>query len=83
MSPENPESCKLPHINSLADLCYKPAFLFLLFFEMNSRQENRSKRSFYKQIITKYSSERLLSICGQKMSVGLLKFCELVKPDTR
>ena len=31
------------------DLCYKPALQCLLFFEMNSRQENRSKLSFYNQ----------------------------------
>ena len=80
---ENPETCKLQHINSLADLCYKPAFQCLLFFKMNSRQENRSKFLFTTKIITRYSSERFLSISGQKMSVGFLKFCELVKPDTR
>ena len=37
-------------VNSLAEyLFYKPAFQYLLFFEMNSRQGNRSKLSFYQQ----------------------------------
>ena len=39
---------------------------------MNSRQENRSKLSFTAKIITKYSLERSLSICGEKMSEDLL-----------
>ena len=51
---------------------------------MNSRQENRSKLSFTARIITKYSLERFLSICGEKMSEGFLKFYKLIiKPDTR
>ena len=29
---------------------------------------------FLAKILTKYSSERFLSICGQKMSKGFLKF---------
>ena len=45
---------------------------------MNSRQENRSKLSFTARIITKYSLERFLSICGEKMSKGLLKCCKLI-----
>ena len=49
---------------------------------MNWRQENRSKLSFdlsfTARIITKYSLERFLSICGQKMSKGFLKFCKLI-----
>ena len=54
VSPENPESCKVQFfffkVNSLAEyLFYKPAFQYLLFFEMNSRQGNRSKLSFYQQ----------------------------------
>ena len=37
-------------VNNLADLCFKPAFQCLLFFKMNSRQENRSDPvSFYSQ----------------------------------
>ena len=47
-------------------------------------QENRSKLSFTARIITKYSLERLLSICSEKMSKGFLKFYKLIiKPDTR
>ena len=45
---------------------------------MNSRQENRSKLSFTARIITKYSLERFLSICGEKMSKRFLYFCELI-----
>ena len=56
----------------------------LLFSKMNSRQENRSKLSFTARVITKYSLERFLSICGEKMSKGFLKFYKLIiKPDTR
>ena len=43
-----------------------------------SRQENRSKPSFTARIITKYSLERFLSICGEKMSKGFLKICKLM-----
>ena len=50
----------------------------MLFSKMNSRQENRSKLSFTARIITKYSLERFLSICGEKMSKGFLKFCKLI-----
>ena len=54
------------------------------FSKMNSRQENCSKLSFTARIITKYSLERFLSICGEKMSKGFLKFYKLIiKPDTR
>ena len=49
---------------------------------MNSRHENRSKLSFdlffTARIITKYSLERFLSICGEKISEGFLKFCKLI-----
>ena len=52
--------------------------------QTNSRQENRSKLFFTARIITKYSLERFLSICGEKMSKGFLKFYKLIiKPDTR
>ena len=44
---------------------------------MNSRQENHSKLSFTAGIVTKYSLERCLSICGEKMSKDFLKFCKL------
>ena len=53
-------------------LCFKPASRCLRFSKMNSRQENRSKLSFTAKIITKYSLERSLSICGEKMSEDLL-----------
>ena len=33
---------------------------------------------FTAKIITKYSSERSLSICGQKKSKGFSKFCKLM-----
>ena len=49
---------------------------------MNSRHESRSKLSFdlsfTARIITKYSLELFLSICGEKMSKGFLKFCKLI-----
>ena len=54
--------------------CFKPASRCLRFSKMNSRQQNRSKLSFTVRIITKYSLERFLSICSEKMSEGLLKF---------
>ena len=58
-----------------------PVFAFA---KMNSRQENRSKLSFTGRIITKYSLERFLSICGQKMSKDFLRFYKfIIKPDTR
>ena len=64
--------------------CLKPASRCLRFSLMNSRQENRSKLFFTVKIITKYSLERFLSICGEKMSEGFLKFYKLIiKPDTR
>ena len=72
------------HINNIAGLCFKPAFQRLLFFKINSRQENRSKLFFFftTKVIARYSSESFLSICGQKMSEGFLKFCKL-QPDNR
>ena len=64
--------------------CFKPAYRCLLFSKMNSKQENRSKLSFTARIITKYSLERFVSICGEKMSEGFLKFYKLIiKPDTQ
>ena len=45
---------------------------------MKSTQENRSKLSFTATIITKYSLESFLSICGEKMFEGFLKFCKLI-----
>ena len=52
--------------------------------ERNSKQENRLKLSFAARFKTKYSLELFLSICGEKMSEGFLKFYKLIiKPDTR
>ena len=45
---------------------------------MNSRQENRLRVSFTGTIITKYSLERFLCICGENMSKGFLKFCKFI-----
>ena len=48
---------------------------------MNLRQENRSELSFTARIITKYSLECFLSICGEEMCKGcegFLKFCKLI-----
>ena len=54
------------------------------FFKDELEARNRSKLSFTARIITKYSLERFLSICGEKMSEGFLKFYKLIiKPDTR
>ena len=41
-------------------------------------QENRLRLSFTTRIITNYSLERFLSICGEKMSKGFLKFFKLI-----
>ena len=49
-----------------------------LYEHMNSRQENCSKPSFTARIITKYSLERFLSICDEKMFKAFLKFCKLI-----
>ena len=62
---------------SSLSLCLKPASRVCFFSKMNSRQENRSKLSLTARIITKYSLESFLSICGEKMSKGFLKFCKL------
>ena len=59
-------------------LCFRPAFRCLLFSEMNSRQENCSKLSFLARIITRYSLERFLSICGEEVSKCFLKFYKLI-----
>ena len=48
------------------------------FFKDDARQENHSKLSFTAKIITKYSLERFLSICGEKLSKGFLKFWKLI-----
>ena len=49
-----------------------------VFSKTNSRQENRSKLSFPPRIITKDSLEHFLSICGEKLSKGFLKFCKII-----
>ena len=41
-------------------------------------EANRSKLSFTARIITKYSLERFLSTCGEKLSKGFLKFCKFI-----
>ena len=75
---------KLKSVSENPCLCFKPASRRLLFSKMNSRQENRSKLSFTARIITKYSLERFLSICSEKMSKRFLKFYKLIiKPDSR
>ena len=63
---------------SSLSLRFQPASPCLLFSKMNSRQENRSKLSFTARIITKYSLERFISICREKLSKGFLKFCKLI-----
>ena len=63
---------------SSLSLCFKPAFQCLLFSKTNSREENCWKLSFTARIITKYSLDRFLSICGEKLSKGFLKFCKLI-----
>ena len=56
-------------------LCFNPAFLYLFFFK-DEREARKTLKAF--KIKTKYSSGRFLSICGQKMSKGFLKFCDLI-----
>ena len=63
---------------SSLSLCFKPASQCLLFSKTNSRQASRSKLSFPARIITKYSLELFLSICGEKLSIGFLKFCKII-----
>ena len=65
-------------------LCFMLASRRLLISKMNPRQENCSKLSFTARIIAKYSLERFLFVCGEKMSKGFSKFYKLIiKPDTR
>ena len=71
-------SLKILSLQASLSLCLKPASWCLLFSKMNSRYENRSNLSFTARITTKYSLERFLSICGEKMSKGFLKFCKLI-----
>ena len=54
------------------------------FFKDELEAGKSLKASFTARIITKYSLERFLSICGEKMSKGFLKFYKIIiKPDTR
>ena len=66
---ENPESRRVQHINNLADLCYKPAFPVFAIFQ-DELEARKSLKAFFftAKLITRYSSERFLSIWGQKMS---------------
>ena len=48
------------------------------FFKDELEARKSLKNSFTAKIITKYSLERFLSICGEKMSEGFLKFCKLI-----
>ena len=54
------------------------------FFKDELEARKSLKAFFYSQNLTKYSLEHFLSICGEKMSEGFLKFYKLIiKPDTR
>ena len=55
------------------------------FFKDELEARKSLKASFTARVITKNSLERVLSICGEKMSKGFLKICKLInyKPDTR
>ena len=59
--------------------------MFAIFQDALKAKEIAQSLLFTANVITRYSSERFLSICGQKMFEGFLKFCimKLVKPDTR
>ena len=41
-------------------------------------ETTNNQQTFTARIITKYSLKRFLSIYGEKMSKGLLKFCKLI-----
>ena len=54
------------------------------FFKDELEARKSLKAFFTARIMTKYSLERFLSICSEKMSKGFLKFYKLIiKPDTR
>ena len=54
------------------------------FFKDELEARKSLKAFFYSQFITKYSLERFLSICSEKMSKGFLKGYKLIiKPDTQ
>ena len=48
------------------------------FFKDELEARKSLKAFFPARIITKYSLERFLSICGEKLSKGFLKFCKLI-----
>ena len=64
---------------SFTSLCFKPASRCLFFSKMNSRQENRSKFSFYRQIYVWifFGSFSFYLLC-ENISKGFLKFCKLI-----
>ena len=49
--------------------------VLVVFFKMNEVKKIVRSFLFTAKFITKHSSERFLSICGQKMSKGFLEFC--------
>ena len=58
-----------------------PAFAY---FKGELEARKLLKLSFTARIIAKYSLERFLFVCGEKMSKGFSKFYKLIiKPDTR
>ena len=48
------------------------------FFKDELEARKSLKASFTARIITKYSLERVLSICGEKMSEDFLEICKLI-----
>ena len=58
--------------------------LVFAFFKDELEARKSLKAFFTARMITKYSLERFLSICGEEMSKGCLKLYKLIiKPDTR
>ena len=45
---------------------------------VNVKDDLEARKSLKARIITKYSLERFLSICGEKMSKGFLKFYKVI-----
>ena len=60
-----------------------PQLVFAFKDELEARKS--LKAFFTARMITKYYLERFLSICGEEMSKGFLKFYIklIIKPDTR
>ena len=56
--------------------------MFAIFQDELEARKSFKAFSFTAKVIARYPSERFLSICGQKMSEGFLKFCRF-QPDTR